>query len=106
MKHGSTRLRPRNQAGIVAAAQRVHDAEVVKLYEELRGYPGGQPEADVHNDVVVRLRMRYKDHELAFFSIVASFGTPNDITVDELAIESFFPADEATASTLRAYAAA
>ncbi len=49
--------------------------------------------------------MRYKDRELAFFSIVASFGTPNDITVDELAIESFFPADEATAAALRAYAA-
>jgi transcriptional regulator with XRE-family HTH domain len=81
------------------------DPEVEKLYAELRGYPGGQPEAEVHNDVVVRLRVRYKDHELAFFSIVASFGTPNDITVDELAIESFFPADDATASVLRAYAA-
>jgi hypothetical protein len=36
--------------------------------------------------------------------MVASFGTPTDITVDELAIESFFPADQATAELLRCLA--
>jgi hypothetical protein len=34
--------------------------------------------------------------ELAFFSTTTVFGTPLDITLSELAIEAFFPADEAT----------
>ncbi len=55
-------------------------------------------------DVVVPLRIRHGDGELAFFSLVAAFGTPLDITVAELAIESFFPADEATARVLRGLA--
>ena len=39
--------------------------------------------------------------ELSFFSTVATFGTPLDVTVAELAIESFFPADLDTAAVLR-----
>ena len=50
---------------------------------------------------VVPLRIRHGDTELAFFGIVAAFGTPLDITVSELAIESFFPADAETAAVLR-----
>ena len=46
-------------------------------------------------------RIRHKGRELAFFSTVATFGTPLDVTVAELAIESFFPADLDTASVLR-----
>ena len=53
------------------------------------------------NAVVAPLRVRFGDYELAFFTIVASFGTPIDITVAELAIESFFPADPFTAAVLR-----
>ena len=55
-------------------------------------------------DVVVTLRLRHGERELAFFSIVASFGTPIDITVAELAIESFYPADAETAAVLREFA--
>ena len=39
--------------------------------------------------------------ELAFFSTITVFGTPVDITLSELAIEAFFPADEATAAAIR-----
>ena len=39
--------------------------------------------------------------ELAFFSTVTTFGTPLDVTVSELAIESSFPADPETAAALR-----
>jgi transcriptional regulator with XRE-family HTH domain len=82
------------------------DTDLTDLYEELRGYPCDQPEPEVElpgpGDVVVPLRLRYDDGELAFFSTVATFGTPLDITVAELAIESFFPADDVTASALRA----
>ncbi|WBY09708.1 hypothetical protein PIB19_10730 [Sphingomonas sp. 7/4-4] len=40
--------------------------------------------------------------ELRFFSTTTVFGTPRDVTLDELAIEAFFPADEATLERLTA----
>jgi hypothetical protein len=43
--------------------------------------------------------------ELSFFSTITTFGTPLDITVSELGIEAFFPADEVTAEALRSVAA-
>ena len=48
------------------------------------------------------LRLRTDGGELRFFSTVTTFGTPADITVEELSIESFFPADRETAERLRA----
>jgi hypothetical protein len=39
--------------------------------------------------------------ELRFFSTMTVFGSPLDVTIAELAIESFFPADEATAALFR-----
>jgi len=42
---------------------------------------------------------------LSLFSITAVVGTATDVTVDELAIESFYPADGATATALRELAA-
>ena len=35
--------------------------------------------------------------ELAYFSIVTTVGTPQDVTLQEIRVESFFPADDATA---------
>ena len=81
------------------------DAGLAELLEELRAYPCDQPEPEVDvpgpGDVVVPLRLRHGDQELSFLSIMASFGTPLDVTVAELAIESFFPADPATGAALR-----
>ena len=50
---------------------------------------------------VLPLRYRHGDRELSFFSISAVVGTATDVTVDELAIEAFYPADRATAEMLR-----
>jgi transcriptional regulator with XRE-family HTH domain len=81
------------------------DAVLAALLEELRGYPCDQPEPEIEmpgpGDVVVPLRIRSGARELAFFSTVSTFGTPLDVTVAELVIESFFPADAATAAALR-----
>ena len=81
------------------------DAGLAELLDELRAYPCDQPEPEVEvpgpGDVVVPLRLRHGDQELSFLSIMASFGTPLDVTVAELAIESFFPADPATGAALR-----
>ena len=57
-----------------------------------------------YGDVAIPLRLRTDAGELSFIGTVATFGTPNDVTVDELAIESFFPADAVTAEVLRAAA--
>ena len=47
------------------------------------------------------LRYRRDGRELSFFSMTAVVGAPMDITVGELALESFYPADEITAEALR-----
>jgi MmyB-like transcription regulator ligand binding domain len=71
--------------------------QLTRLYEELRAYPCNQPEPKVElpgpDDLAATLRVRHGDRQLAFFSTVATFGAPLDVTVAELAIESFFPAD-------------
>ena len=81
------------------------DPDLTKLADELAEYPCDQPEPEVElpgpGDVVVPLRVRHDGGELAFISTVATFGTPLDVTVAELAIESFYPADPATADALR-----
>ncbi|MGQ0841219.1 helix-turn-helix domain-containing protein [Actinokineospora sp.] len=81
------------------------DEALSDLHNELAAYPCAQPEPEVDPngaaDVVIPLRLRHGDTELAFFGTVTTFGTPTDITVAELAIESFFPADQATARALR-----
>jgi transcriptional regulator with XRE-family HTH domain len=81
------------------------DRRLLDLVEELVGYPGvaGSPEpADTARRLFVPLVLRAGESELAFFSTIATFGTARDVTVDELAIESFFPADAPTAAALRA----
>jgi transcriptional regulator with XRE-family HTH domain len=80
------------------------DAELAGLLDELRAYPGDQPEVEVPapGEVIAPLRIDTALGELAFFGTVATFGTPLDVTVAELSIESFFPADPETASALRA----
>jgi transcriptional regulator with XRE-family HTH domain len=80
------------------------DPAVAALLREAEGYPAPPPEpGHSGSDLVVPLRLRTEDHgELSFLSTIATFGTAVDITVAELAIESFFPADARTADVLRA----
>lgn len=81
------------------------DPALIKLYDELVEYPCDQPEPEVElpgpGEIAVPLRLWYKQTELVFYSTVSTFGTPLDITIAELAIESFFPADSQTAEVLR-----
>jgi transcriptional regulator with XRE-family HTH domain len=81
------------------------DPELAELHDELRAYPCDQPEPEIEvpgpGDVVVPLRIRLGDRQLSFLSIMATFGTPLDVTVAELSIESFFPADADTGRLLR-----
>lgn len=50
---------------------------------------------------VLPLEMELNGVRLSLFSVIATFGTPQDVTADELRIESFFPADEATEQLFR-----
>lgn len=59
------------------------------------------PELEGEEKVFVPLRLRHERGELAFFSIVVTFGTALDVTLAELVVEAFFPADDATAGMLR-----
>ncbi|MGI5520364.1 helix-turn-helix domain-containing protein [Micromonospora sp. CA-259024] len=82
------------------------DPALSDLHEELRGYPSGNdrtaPVSDAASRVVIPLRYRHGDQELSFFSTTTLFGTPLDVTVSGLAVEAFFPADQATTATLHA----
>jgi hypothetical protein len=53
---------------------------------------------------VLPLRFRKGEISLALFTTIATLGTPQDITLQELRIECFFPMDEATAEVLRSWA--
>jgi len=77
------------------------DPALRTLYDELDSYPAPPGDPGPTSDVAVPLRLRTPDGELRFISTVTTFGTPADITVEELSIESFFPADRATAEYLR-----
>jgi transcriptional regulator with XRE-family HTH domain len=77
------------------------DPDLAALYDEVRAYPG-MPEttgvvADPAQLLCLPMRLDAPDGtELALFSTIATFGTAQDVTVAELSIESFFPADTAT----------
>jgi transcriptional regulator with XRE-family HTH domain len=88
-------------ARLARQAEVTGDPELAILHEELAGYPGPKPARPAKSEIAVPLRYRYGDVELSFLSVTAVFGTPLDVTVEELAIESFFPADPATAAALR-----
>jgi transcriptional regulator with XRE-family HTH domain len=82
------------------------DPAISALLDELRGYPGVEEAASAAVEpadlLFVPLRLRGPDDTpLTFFSTLATFGTALDITLAELAIEQFFPADGATEDALR-----
>jgi transcriptional regulator with XRE-family HTH domain len=84
------------------------DAALAALLEEVSAYPNvaatlGGSTAVPPPGIVLPMHVRLGDGtELRFFSTMTVFGAPLDVTLSELAIESFFPADEATAAFVRA----
>lgn len=80
------------------------DPQLAALHEELRAYPGvaegEQPERGPGDDICLTLRMQSGDDEVSFLSTVSTFGTAADVTLSELSIEAFYPADARTATLL------
>jgi transcriptional regulator with XRE-family HTH domain len=78
------------------------DAVLVELLKELRTYPApSSPRRANGAGVVVPFKLRHGDRVLSFLSTTTVFGTPVEITLSELALESFFPADAETAEAVK-----
>jgi hypothetical protein len=54
---------------------------------------------------VLAMHFRKQETSLRLFTTIATLGTPQDVTVQELRIESFFPMDDVTAKLLRSWVA-
>lgn len=72
------------------------------LYAEVTAYPvhSGEDAAGPEAAFALPIRLRHGDSELSLISAVATFNTPLDVTVSELAIETFLPADHGSAKLL------
>ena len=82
------------------------DRVLIALLSELMDLPAprgarGADHGDAYGGVVVPLQLVTGSGTLSFFSTTTVFGTPVDITLAELAIEAFYPADAATGDALR-----
>ncbi|NMO04097.1 helix-turn-helix transcriptional regulator [Gordonia sp. TBRC 11910] len=76
------------------------DPKLVRLAEELAGYPGADHARAHTSELIVPLQIDTAAGRLNFLSTTTVFGAPLDVTVADLAIEAFYPADEATRATL------
>ncbi|XOV89020.1 MAG: helix-turn-helix domain-containing protein [Pseudomonadota bacterium] len=78
--------------------------EARELLDEIRRYPdmpAENPTLYPDSQPLLTLQLRKGDLELKLFTMMTTFGTPHDVTLQELRIESFFPADETTEAYLR-----
>ncbi|HEX6358715.1 helix-turn-helix transcriptional regulator [Actinophytocola sp.] len=81
------------------------DPYVVNLLEELRGYPALRQDHSAgdqldHKQLMLPIVLDTPVGDLTLYSIVTKFGSPFDVTLAEIAIESFFPADAENAARL------
>lgn len=86
------------------------DPALADLLTELRAYPipGGQPPRkalDEYGGVAAPFQLQTPAGLLSFYSTTTVFGTPVDVTLAELTLETFFPADAETAEAVRRLAA-
>ncbi|MFJ8754060.1 helix-turn-helix domain-containing protein [Streptomyces sp. NPDC102441] len=85
---------------------RTGDAVVQALYDEFfasQESDGPEPRA-ASDEVAIPMIFRLPEGELRLFSTITTFGTPQDITLDEISIESYYPADADSAALLRSIA--
>lgn len=81
------------------------DPAVVALYDEVAMYPVAQhdgPDPHAEPAVVISVDLETPAGPLSMFTTMTTFGTPQDVTLDELTIELFWPADSESADTLGA----
>ena len=85
-----------------------HDAQLIELMRELQALPCPSADAgeaaDAYAQIAVPMQLEIDGVVLSMLSTTTIFGTPTDITLAELALEAFVPADDATAEHLRTMA--
>jgi transcriptional regulator with XRE-family HTH domain len=82
------------------------DPELIGLYQELKAYRiPARPAPPSVDSVAIPFKLRRNGETLSFISTTMIFGTPVDITLSELALETFFPANDLTAERMRMIAA-
>lgn len=86
------------------------DPRLTDLLTELKAYPipGGRPPrkaSEEYGGVAIPFRLKTPAGVLSFYSTTTVFGTPVDVTLSELTLETFFPADAETARALQTVAA-
>jgi len=82
------------------------DPGLIRLYDELKAYPIPARSVPLPPDsVAIPFKLRLDGEVLSFMSATMIFGTPVDVTLSELALETLFPADEFTAEHMRELAA-
>ena len=79
----------------------IPDEAIRQLLEEVLSYPGvparwRTPDAQAQSAPFLPIALRKGDLALRFFTTIATLGTPQDITLQELRVECFYPADDAT----------
>ncbi|HSG91591.1 MAG TPA: helix-turn-helix transcriptional regulator [Pseudomonadales bacterium] len=75
-------------------------AELLHALQELAGFAPGARAWTPTPDPVLTLTLERDDVRLRLFTMMATFGTAQDVTVQELRVEAFFPADDASRATL------
>ncbi len=92
--------------------QQIHatqDAKLMALEKELSAYPAppaSRRERTEADAIALNLELNVGGNILSFITTTTIFGTPADVTLAELAVEAFFPANPETAAMLKAMAAA
>ena len=77
------------------------DRVLEDLLKEVSSFGNTEKQPHLEHSVLVPLKIRCSLGLLSFFSTTTVFGTPVDVTLSELAIEMFFPADAATTEAVR-----
>lgn len=72
------------------------DPELTALYEELLAEGSEEADQPIEAEIATPMIFRFGERELRLFSTTTTFGTPLDITLDEIAIESYYPMDAET----------
>ncbi len=88
------------------ALHRPEDGALGELCDALLAYPGvpaswRQPDFSQPSTAAFSVRLRRGDLALSFLTAMTSFSAPQNITLEELQIESYFPLDEATDAACR-----
>ena len=96
--------------GVLADASADGAEATADLLQRLLAYPdvpalSHVPGLEELPSPVLAMHFRKGQTSLRLFTTIATLGTPQDVTVKELCIECFFPADEATSQAFKDWAA-